>query len=149
MSRDRDEAGRPRNARPRDRTGRPLARDDRADTPPGEDPPALPPDEALDLGGELLAEGNAFRAHEVFEAVWKSSDVDRELWRGLAQLAVAITHAQRGNTVGLRALLLRGAESMQPWAGTTPYGVDVDGLRAWANEAANTIERALRPPPLR
>lgn len=149
MTRDRDEAGRPRNARPRDRTGRPLARDVRNDTTPAEDPPALPPDEALDLADRLLADGNAFRAHEVFEAVWKSTDTDRELWRGLAQLAVGITHAQRGNAVGSRALLLRGAESMQPWAGTTPYGVDIDGLRAWANDAANTFEQALRPPPLR
>jgi len=149
MTRDRDEAGRPRNARPRDDTGRPLNRDADIDTTPSEDPPALPPDDAIDLAARLLADGHAFRAHEVFEAVWKSTDTDRELWRGLAQLAVGITHAQRGNAVGSRSLLLRGAESIRPWAGATPYGLDVDGLRVWAKKAADTTEQALNPPTLR
>jgi len=147
MTRDRDDAGRPRNARPRDSTGRPLARG--AAPAPAEDPLALPPEEAIDHAGELLAGGLAFRAHEVFEAVWKSAETDRELWRGLAQLAVGITHAQRGNPTGSRTLLLRGAESLHPWAGTAPYGLDVDGLRAWAQAAAGSTEEALRPPPLR
>jgi predicted metal-dependent hydrolase len=147
-SRDRDETGRPRNARRRDSTGRPLPRD-RNPSYVEEEPPALPPDEAIDLATELFANGLAFRAHEVFEAVWKSTDVDRELWRGLAQLAVGVTHAQRGNTTGSRALLLRSAESLQPWAGRTPYGLDVDGLRAWAEHAAESVGEARRPPQLR
>jgi uncharacterized protein len=145
--RDRDSADRPRNARPRDTTGRPLPRDD--DAAVVDDPPALPPDAAIDLAAELLAQDMAFRAHEVFEAVWKSTDSDRELWRGLAQLAVGVTHAQRDNATGSRALLLRGAESLRPWAGATPYGLDVDGLRAWAERAATSIEEARRPPGLR
>jgi len=150
--RDRDGAGRPRNARPRDATGRPLARSGNDAGPAADDPPALPPGEAIDLAADLLADGHAFRAHEVFEAVWKSTDTDRDLWRGLAQLAVGITHAQRGNPTGSRALLLRGAESLAPWAGTTPYGLDIDGLRAWAHTAtaeAGPVEcdvsRLLRP----
>jgi uncharacterized protein len=146
-NRDRDDTGRPRNARPRDRTGRPLARG--GEPGAADDPPALPPDQAIDLAGDLLADGLAFRAHEVFEAVWKSTETDRELWRALAQLAVGITHAQRGNPVGSRALLLRGAESLRPWAGTSPYGLDIDGLRSWALDAANSTDRAHRPPPLR
>jgi hypothetical protein len=145
--RDRDETGRPRNARPRDSTGRPLPRD--AGAIPTDDPPALPPDEALDVAARLLADGLAFRAHEVFEAVWKSAGADRELWRGLAQLAVGITHAQRSNATGSRALLLRAAESLKPWAGTAPYGVDVDGLRSWAQQAAETTDEARRAPRLR
>ena len=40
-SRDRDDTGRPRNARARDSTGRPLPRDATGANP--EDPPALPP----------------------------------------------------------------------------------------------------------
>lgn len=146
-SRDRDETGRPRNARPRDATGRPLPRD--AETVNLEDPPALPPDDAIDLATELLANGFAFRAHEVFEAVWKSTDVDRELWRGLAQLAVGITHAQRGNAAGSRALLVRAAESLQPWAGRTPYDLDIDELRSWAQHAAESMDDAHTAPPLR
>ena len=55
------------------------------------------PAEAAVLGGSLLAEGRPFHAHEVFEAAWKSApDADRELWRGLAQIAVGLTHARRG-----------------------------------------------------
>src|SRR5437763_1589981 len=78
-NRDRDDAGRPRNARPRDATGRPLERSDEPATP-ADDPPAMPPGEAIELAAGLLADGLAFRAHEVFEAVWKSTDTDRELW---------------------------------------------------------------------
>jgi hypothetical protein len=148
-NRDRDDAGRPRNARPRDDTGRPLPRDDDGESAAAADPPALPPTEAIDLAVELLDDGLAFRAHEVFEAVWKSTDLDRELWRGLAQLAVGITHAQRGNATGSRALLLRAATSLEPWSGTSPYGLDIDGLRAWASAAADSTEQALRPPKLR
>jgi hypothetical protein len=146
-SRDRDETGRPHNARPRDSTGRPLPRD--TDAANAGDPPAMPPHEAIDVAAELLANGLAFRAHEVFEAVWKSTDVDRELWRGLAQLAVGVTHAQRGNATGSRALLLRSAESLQPWAGRTPYGLDIDGLRSWAERAARSVDEARRTPRLR
>ena len=149
MTRDRDDAGRPRNARPRDATGRPLARDSAASAMPAEDPPALAPDDAIDQAGELFADGLAFRAHEVFEAVWKSTDTDRELWRGLAQLAVGVTHAQRGNATGSHALLLRAADSLRPWSGTAPYGLDIDGLRSWAQAAAGSIETARQPPRLR
>lgn len=147
MNRDRDEAGRPRNARPRDATGRPLARSGTDAAPTSDDPPALPPREAIDLAADLLADRLAFRAHEVFEAVWKSTDTDRDLWRGLAQLAVGITHAQRGNATGSRTLLLRGAESLAPWAGTTPYGLDIDGLRAWAEAGLVEcdVSRLIRP----
>lgn len=145
-ARDRDDTGRPRNARPRDATGRPLARGDDPATA-ADDPPILPPREAIDLASTLLADGLAFRAHEVFEAVWKSTDVDRELWRGLAQLAVGVTHAQRGNATGSRALLSRAADSLAAWSGTTPYGLDIDGLREWAARA--DIDAARQPPPLR
>lgn len=73
----------------------------------------------------------AFHAHEVLEAAWKAGPEDeRPLWQGLAQLAVGITHIQRGNTTGALALLRRGAENIPQVAG---YGVDVSGLRAHAD----------------
>jgi len=50
--RDRDAAGRPRNARPRDELGRPLPREAAGESPlPDEQ--ALAPDAALDLAQEL------------------------------------------------------------------------------------------------
>jgi predicted metal-dependent hydrolase len=53
----------------------------------------------------LVEQGLAFQAHEVLEAVWKSSSPPaRVAWQGMAQLAVALTHAQRGNLVGAARL---------------------------------------------
>ena len=70
---------------------------------------ALPPAEALALAQRMLDTGRAFHAHEVLEASWKQAPAaERELWRGLAQLAVGLTHAQRGNARGAAALLRRG-----------------------------------------
>src|SRR5450631_3088933 len=99
--RDRDESGRPRNARPRDTFGRPLPRGSRGGVPPIPDDLQLPPAETLAYAQDLLDRGMAFNAHEVLEAAWKNSaDDERMLWQGLAQLAVGITHVQRGNVKG-------------------------------------------------
>ena len=119
MTRDRDPAGRPRNARPRDALGRPL---DPADGPgsgaAGTD--RIPDDlvitgaEAAALADRLLRDGRPFHAHEVLEAAWKSGPSgERDLWQGLAQIAVGLTHARRGNARGAVALLSRGAERVR------------------------------------
>jgi hypothetical protein len=119
VTRDRDPAGRPRNARPRDALGRPL---DPADAPgsgaAGTD--RIPDDlvitgaEAAALADRLLRDGRPFHAHEVLEAAWKSGPAgERDLWQGLAQIAVGLTHARRGNARGAVALLSRGAERVR------------------------------------
>lgn len=132
--RDRDASGRPHNARPRDALGRPLARDADAQTPV--DAPALAPIEALQEAQRLLDSGHAFAAHEVLEAVWKATEgPERALWRGLAQLAVGLTHRARGNEAGAHSLLLRGADSLASITGT-PWEVHVNELRAWATAAS-------------
>src|SRR2546423_5558941 len=123
--RDRDPAGRPRQARPRDAAGRPLPYGD----PRGVEPvpeQALPPDDALAYGQRLLDEGRAFSAHEVLEATWKAAPAaERDLWQGLAQLCVGITHAQRGNTDGAAALLARATDRLRGYLPEPPHGVDV------------------------
>jgi len=136
MTRDRDASGRPRNARPRDDLGRPLARSGfDAATP---DSPALGPEEALNEAQRLLDAGQPFAAHEVLEAVWKStSGAERALWRGLAQLAVGLTHRARGNDVGAHALL-RAADTLEPVEGR-PYDVPVKDIRDWARAAADDV----------
>jgi hypothetical protein len=117
---------------------------------PVEDAPALPPVEALATAQQLLDSGQAFAAHEVLEAVWKSSAEDqREFWRGLAQLAVGVTHQARGNPRGATSLLERAAQSLAPYAGTSPVGVAVDDLRSWATEAAADPTSAPTMPRLR
>jgi uncharacterized protein len=117
--------------RPRDALGRPLPADAGGVLEP--DPQPLPATETLVVAQQLLDEGRAFRAHEVFEARWKAvTGAERDLWRGLAQVAVAITHAQRGNDRGRVSLLTRAATTLAPWQNARPYDVDVAAVRAWA-----------------
>ncbi|HVA60723.1 MAG TPA: DUF309 domain-containing protein [Mycobacteriales bacterium] len=111
LTRDRDASGRPRNARPRDVTGRPLARGAAGVPEPGARPFVAEAGAVLGAAARLVDAGRPFAAHELFEQMWKAAPVDRrDLWRGLAQIAVGLTHAQRGNVTGAVALLGRGAE---------------------------------------
>jgi len=147
-SRDRDAAGRARNARPRDELGRPLPR--QASGIPGASEEALPPAEALSTAQQLLHDGRPFHAHEVLEAAWKAAPAgERDLWQGLAQVAVGLTHALRGNSRGAVALLRRGADKLTGYPAHGPHDVDVAGVRRSCAELAARIEAsgagALRP----
>jgi len=102
---------------------------------------ALPPDEALVEAQRLLDAGRPFHAHEVLEAAWKSApEAERDLWQGLAQLAVGLTHALRGNTVGAPTLLRRGADRISGYADRPPHRIDVTGLLDWARTLAGQLE---------
>jgi hypothetical protein len=82
-----------------------------------------------------------FHAHEVLEDAWKAAaEPERALWRGLAQLAVGLTHAARGNPAGATALLRRGAENIAPYGNDAPHDIDVTGLAGWANNLATTLD---------
>ena len=139
--RDRDAAGRPRNARPRDELGRPLPHDavGVAGVP---DDLALSPDDSLAKAQQLLDAGRAFHAHEVLEGTWKAApDDERELWRGLAQLAVGLTHVRRGNAVGAVQLLRRAVERIDGYADVPPHGIAVARLVGWARSLIARIEQ--------
>jgi len=139
--RDRDETGRARNARPRDELGRPLPRDAAAPPPPP-DEPALAPDAALETAQQLIDAGRAFRAHEVLEASWKAAPPgERQLWQGLAQIAVGLTHAQRGNARGSIALLRRGGQRVVSYAGRAPHAILAAEVARCAAELAARIDR--------
>ncbi|WP_236010027.1 DUF309 domain-containing protein [Actinomadura physcomitrii] len=91
----------------------------------------MPPAEALVEAQRLLDEDRPFHAHEVLEAAWKAApEPERELWRGLAQVAVGITHLRRGNARGAQALLSRAADRIEPYGDTEapPHRIDVDGI---------------------
>lgn len=140
IDRERDESGRPRNARPRDALGRPLPRGESGVQGVPEDL-ALSPRESLREAQRLLDEGHPFHAHEVLEASWKSApESERDLWQGLAQLAVGLTHALRGNEVGAAAVLRRGADHIAGYADGPPHGLDVAGLLDWARTLAGQLE---------
>jgi uncharacterized protein len=137
--RERDEAGRPRNARPRDELGRPLPRGDSGAVRVPDDL-VLSPGDSLVEAQRLLDEGLPFHAHEVLEATWKAApDVERDLWQGLAQLAVGLTHALRGNSAGAATLLRRGADRISGYVEEPPYGIDVIGLLDWARSLAGRL----------
>ena len=159
QDRDRDPAGRPRNARPRDGLGRPLGREDSAAFSGASGTERIPDDlviggtEAAALADQLLRDGRPFHAHEVLEAAWKSGPAqERDLWQGLAQIAVGLTHARRGNARGAVSLLRRGAARVRAYqAGTgsrsavgqpaRPFGMNVAGFLAAADDLAARIER--------
>ena len=95
--------------RTRDALGRPVAAGDPSEVASVAQEP-LPPEQALELAQALLDAGRAFSAHEVLEASWKAAPAaERDLWQGLAQVCVGVTHLQRGNLVGAVRLLQRGA----------------------------------------
>ena len=135
--RDRDAAGRPRQARPRDALGRPLPYGSSGVEPVPEAP--LPPAETLAAARRLVEEGRPFAAHEVLEARWKAGpERERDLWQGLAQLCVGLTHAARGNRVGAARLLERGAGRLAAYAATggATYGLDPEEVLACARRRA-------------
>jgi hypothetical protein len=133
-SRDRDAKGRARNARPRDGLGRPLPHGVEG-VPRIPDDLVLPPTPALVEAQRLLDQGMPFHAHEVLEGTWKSAPPDeRDLWQGLAQLAVGLTHVLRGNATGARTLLLRARARICGYAEDPPYDIDVDGLVDWTDQ---------------
>lgn len=140
-ARDRDPWGYPRNARPRDGLGRPLPKGTAGESRIP-DNLALPPDESLKLADELLAAGRPFHAHEVLEASWKAAPpAERDFWQGLAQLAVGVTHARRGNAPGAMALLRRGTARIRPYARSNPYGVQVELIAATAESLIERMRR--------
>jgi hypothetical protein len=151
-ARDRDDGGRARNARPRDASGRPLPHGAVGVERVDEDL-VLPPEESLAEAQRLLDGGFPFHAHEVLEGAWKAApDDERPFWKGLAQLAVGLTHEQRGNTRGASSLLRRGAATLAdaPHAAVR-HGLDPAALADWAArreaEGAAAGNPALRATP--
>src|SRR5699024_1420850 len=127
----RDARGRALNDRPRDALGRPLPHG--AEGVPRQ-PEGIPrtPTETLVLGQSLLDGRRPFHAHDVVVDDWEqTSGAERTLWRGLAQLAVGITHAARGNPRGAAAVLDRAVASIDPFADARPHGIDVAGVQRW------------------
>ncbi len=150
--RDRDEAGKARNSRPRDALGRPLPHGSHG-VPRIPDDLELSADDSLAYAQQLLDRGLAFNAHEVLEAAWKQApETHRTMWQGLAQLAVGITHVQRGNGAGAVTVLERAAERLGEAPTPAPHDVSVDALISHAHaliddvrEGREIADERLRP----
>jgi hypothetical protein len=139
--RDRDVQGRARQARPRDALGRPLPYGAVGVEPVSEEP--LPPLETVAAARELLGAGRPFSAHEVLEARWKDAPAEeRDLWQGLAQLCVGLTHSARGNHTGASRLVERAAGRLEQYAATNgpTYGVDLGRAIACARERVSRAQ---------
>jgi hypothetical protein len=145
VERDRNAEGRPENARPRDRYGRPLARDAVDELGDRPDPAEVvgSVDEALREAATLFDQRRFFEAHEFLEWVWKSDQVDsrdRDFWKGVTQVAVGFAHTQRGNDSGAVTLLQRAVRHIAPYP--SPYcGIDVEALATAALAVARRVEQ--------
>jgi hypothetical protein len=110
----------------------------------------LAPPETLAYAQDLLDHGLAFSAHEVLEAAWKNGpDDERMLWQGLAQLAVGITHAQRGNVKGATSLLRSASARLSHADRPRRHGIDVAGLVNFADALIDDIAAGVEIPPQR
>ena len=144
LPRERDEQGRPANARPRDRLGRPLPRGAVDEMPDRREPYAVVAtvEEALAEAVALFDAQRFFEAHEFLEWIWKSPRVhpgDRDFWKGVTQVAVGCVHIQRGNRSGALKLLHRAAGHLRAEP-RQDHGVDRASLRAAALWLAGQVE---------
>ncbi len=138
-ARDRRDDGRPEQARPRDRTGRPLPYGTQG-VPLCETIDPATVEDAVSLGIARWDEQRYFEAHELLEHAWKlGPEVDRDLWKGVIQIAVAGVHLQRGNRIGARRLLDRALARL---GGRPPMelGIDVAALRHVAERARAQLD---------
>ncbi|MDP8971375.1 MAG: DUF309 domain-containing protein [Actinomycetota bacterium] len=148
--RDRDDQGRPVNARPRDRFGRPLARGAADELVAREDPEEVVDslDEALATAVRLFDAQRFFEAHEFLEHIWKSAELDpadRDFWKGVTQVAVGCCHAQRGNAQGAVTLLERSVGYLRSYP-SPHHGILTEALaRTALRVCADVKERGASP----
>lgn len=130
----------------------------------------LHPDLTAAERGALAEEGRArfnagrfFDAHESWEEIWRSRPApettkaqgsagalpDKDLWRGLIQVAVGLHHhLVRGKPAPARRVLARGLRRLEAFPQGTE-GLDLDALRGAARAWEAWLARPEgEPPPL-
>lgn len=120
----------PRPERPRDQFGRPL--------PWGSesqitllDYDSFSIERNHDLAIDYFNAGQFFSAHEAWEGAWRKAigGDDEDFFNGLAKLGAGLTHIQRGNSRGARALIEKAIERIEP-RGPVHRGIDIARLCA-------------------
>ena len=84
----------------------------------------------------------------MLESAWRrGSSEERDLWQGLTQLCVALTHVARGNPSGARTLFARGATRLRLHLATggPAHGVDLAAVATWAERSAAVASDADLP----
>src|SRR3989442_9327131 len=123
--RPRDPDAPPKQKRPRDELGRPLAHgaENKLQL---EDYDSLSLEENHRLGIEHLNARRFFPADEAWETCWKQAkgSDEAEFFKGLSQLGAGYVHLLRGNAHGAFTLLRRGAGRI------ARYGPEHRGVRA-------------------
>ena len=67
-------------------------------------------------GLELFNESEFFEAHEALEDVWRAAPrPEKKFLQGLIQIAVALHHHGRGNSVGARSVLKRSVRNLSAY----------------------------------
>ena len=67
-------------------------------------------------GLELFNETEFFEAHEALEDVWRAAPrPEKKFLQGLIQVAVALHHHGRGNSVGARSVLRRAFRNLSTY----------------------------------
>ncbi|MEX1178861.1 MAG: DUF309 domain-containing protein [Nitriliruptor sp.] len=141
QDRDRRPDGRPENARPRDRTGRPLPYGTTG-VPVTEEHEPVTVEEALLLGVGLWNDERLFEAHECLEHVWHAApDADRDLWQGVIQVAVAGVHLQRGNLEGAVRTFDKAHRRLSRYP-DVHRGIDVEQLVVFCEGATAALRDA-------
>jgi hypothetical protein len=103
----------------------------------------LPPDARrglLDEGCRRLASGEYFPAHEAFEDLWHSTDVqaERDVWQGMAQVAAALVKHERGESASAITLLAKAASRLEGTPLLLPHAATV---KEWLDALADPVTR--------
>jgi hypothetical protein len=94
----------------------------------------------VDLGINLINQGDYFQAHEVLELAWRNEEKNqRQLYQGLVQVSVLLYHLARGNTKGALKLLKKALLNLTPFVGAATT-LDIPGLVSDLNDLRARIE---------
>ena len=97
-------------------------------------------------GIQLFNEKQYFDAHEVLEDVWRAAPADnKKFLQGLIQIAVALHHHSRGNTVGAISLLKRAGRNLSGYPDRFG-GVQLKPFLECIANCAESLERGLPLP---
>ncbi|GEM_PF-2169783 len=92
---------------------------------------ARPQPPLLLRGLEQWNAGHFYAQHETLEWFWRALDEPvRDVVKGVIMAGVGAYHALRHNRRGALAKWTGALGYLEPFAGTRPYGLDVDALRA-------------------